>query len=124
MVASAVLVLLFSCTGFILYARQAKLSKEAEQKNTLKLSFMGEALGCLDVVRTSPGSGSFLRGWRALSEQSTSFDTKKRLATHHMWMLSSIIQTVTTFVILTTGVYLINAQLLSIGLSFWMPLQC
>jgi ABC-type bacteriocin/lantibiotic exporter with double-glycine peptidase domain len=35
MVASAVLVLLFSCTGFILYARQTKLSKEAEQKKRL-----------------------------------------------------------------------------------------
>ncbi len=115
MVAASVLVLLFSGAGFVLYSRQTRLSKEAEQKNTLKLAFMGEALGSLDVVRTAPGSGAFLRGWRELAEQSTSFDTKRRLAAHQMGMLSAIIQTVTTVVILTTGVYLINAQLLSIG---------
>ncbi len=115
MVAAAVLVLLFSTTGFLLYARQTKLSKEAEQKNTLKLSFVGETLGCLDVVRTSPGAGSFLRGWRGLVEQSTSSDAKKRLAVQQMGMLSVIIQTVTTVVVLTTGVYLIHAQLLSVG---------
>ena len=115
MVAASVLVLLFSGAGFVLYSRQTRLSKEAEQKNTLKLAFMGEALGSLDVVRTAPGSGALLRGWRELAEQSTSFDTKRRLAAHQMGMLSAIIQTVTTVVILTTGVYLINAQLLSIG---------
>ena len=115
MVAAAVLVLLFSGTGFLLYARQVKFSKEAEYKNTLKLAFMGETLGCLDVVRTSPGAGSFLRGWRGLAEESTSFDTKRRLAVQHMGMLSTVIQTVTTVVILTAGVYLIHAQLLSVG---------
>ncbi|MDG5467962.1 ATP-binding cassette domain-containing protein [Deltaproteobacteria bacterium IMCC39524] len=115
MVAATVLVIIFSGTGFILYSRQKNLSKEAEQKNTVKLSFMGETLGCLDVVRTAPGAGVFLRGWRGLAEQSANFDTKKRLAIHQMGMLSAAMQTVTTVVILTTGVYLINAQLLSIG---------
>ena len=116
MVATVVLVLLFSCAGFLLQARQTRLSKEAEQKNTNKLSFMGETLGCLDVVRTSPGSGAFLRGWRELAEESTNFDTKKRLAAHHLGMLSSTMQTVTTVVVLTSGVYLIYAQLLSVGM--------
>lgn len=115
MVAAAVLVLIFFGVGFLLYARLTKLNKEAEQKNTLKLSFMGETLGCLDVVRTTPGAGAFLRSWRNLAEQSTNADTKRRLAQHRMGMLSTIIQTVTTVVILTAGVYLINAQLLSIG---------
>ncbi|MEN8135788.1 MAG: ATP-binding cassette domain-containing protein [Thermodesulfobacteriota bacterium] len=115
MVATIVLVLIFSGVGFTLYARQKKLANEAEQKNTLKLSFMGETLGCLDVVRTTPGAGSFLRSWRDLAEQSTSFDTKRRLAMHHMTMLSTTMQTVTTVVILSAGVYLIHAQLLSIG---------
>lgn len=110
-----VLVLIFSFAGFLLHGRQTALSREAEQKNTRKLSFMGETLGCLDVVRTTPGAGAFLRGWRELAEQSTNFDTKRRLATHHMGMLSSMLQTVTTVVVLTVGVYLINSQLLSIG---------
>jgi ATP-binding cassette subfamily B protein/ATP-binding cassette subfamily C protein LapB len=114
-IATVVLVLLFSGVGFLLYARQTRLSKEAEQQNTEKLTFMGETLGCLDVVRTSPGSGIFLRGWRGLAQQSTNFDRVRRLAAHHMTMLSSSMQTVTTVVILTAGVYLINAQLLSIG---------
>jgi ABC-type bacteriocin/lantibiotic exporter with double-glycine peptidase domain len=110
-----VLVLLYAGVGFLLQARLTRLSKEAEQKNTLKLSFMGEALGCLDVIRTAPGAGAFLRGWRDLAEQSTCFDTKRRLAAHQMTMFSLIMQTVTTVVILTAGVYLINAQLLSVG---------
>ncbi len=115
MVAVAVLVILFSGSGFVLYARQKKLSTEAERKNTLKLAFMGEALGSLDIVRTTPGSGTFLRSWRGLAEESSNCDTKRRLAVHQMGMLSSAMQTVTTVVILTTGVYLINAQLLSVG---------
>ncbi len=115
MIAAIVLVLLFSGVGFVLYSRQKRLNKEAEEKNTRKLAFMGEALGCLDVVRTTPGSGSFLRGWRVLADESTNFDTKRHLATQHMGMLSTAIQTITTVVVLTTGVYLINAQLMSIG---------
>lgn len=115
MIAAAVLVLFYAGAGFILQARLNNLSKEAEQKNTRKLSFMGETLGSLDVVRTTPGSGVFLRNWRELAEQSASLDTKRRLAASQMGMLSSSTQTVTTVVILTTGVYLINAQLLSSG---------
>lgn len=114
-VVSSLLVLLYSMVGLALQARQKSLSREAEQNNTLKLTFMGETLNCLDVVRTTPGSGAFLRRWRGLTEQTTTFDTKKRLATHHMGMLASIMQTVTTVSILTAGVYLINAQLLSVG---------
>lgn len=115
MIAAAVLALLFSLAGFVLYHRQKSLTKEAEQRNTQKIAFMGETLNNLDVVRTSPGSGTFLRSWRSLAEESTEFDTKRRLALQHMGMLSTTVQTVTTVVILTCGVYLINAQLLSIG---------
>ena len=115
MIVAIILVLLYAGVGLLLQRRQNNLSKEAEQKNTLKLSFMGETLGCLDVVRTSPGAGTFLRRWRELAEQSTSFDTKRRLAVQQMGMFSSIMQTVTTVVVLTTGVYLIHAQVLSTG---------
>jgi ATP-binding cassette subfamily B protein/ATP-binding cassette subfamily C protein LapB len=115
MIVAMLLVLLYAGVGLLLQARQNNLSKEAERNNTLKLSFMGETLGCLDVVRTTPGSGTFLRRWRELAEQSTSLDTKRRLAVQQMGMFSSIMQTVTTVVILTTGVYLIHAQVLSTG---------
>lgn len=115
MFVSLFLVLLYAGVGFVLQARQNNLSKEAERNNTQKLSFMGEALGCLDVVRTTPGAGAFLRRWRELAQQTASFDTKKRLAVNHLGMFSSVMQTVTTVVILTAGVYLINAQLLSTG---------
>lgn len=115
MIVAMILVLLYAGVGLLLQARQNNLSKEAERNNTRKLSFMGETLGCLDVVRTTPGSGTFLRRWRELAEQSASFDTKRRLAVHQMGMFSSIMQTVTTVVVLTAGVYLINAQLLSTG---------
>jgi len=115
MIAATALVLFYAGVGLLLQARQTRLSKEAEQKNTLKLSFMGEALGCLDVVRTTPGAGTFLRSWRELAGQSTSFDTKRRLAAQQTTMFSTIMQTGTSVVILTTGVYLIDAQLISIG---------
>ncbi|PLX80653.1 MAG: hypothetical protein C0614_07190, partial [Desulfuromonas sp.] len=115
MVATLVLVIIFSGTGYVMYARQKRLSTEAEQQNTRKMAFMGEALGCLDVVRTTPGAGSFLRSWREVAQQTSGIDTKKRLAMQQMGMLSSALQTVTTVVILTSGVYLIHVQLLSIG---------
>lgn len=115
MIVSLFLVLLYAGVGFVLQTRQNNLSKEAERNNTQKLSFMGEALGCLDVVRTTPGAGAFLRRWRELAQQTANFDTKRRLAVNHLGMFSSIMQTVTTVVILTAGVYLINAQLLSTG---------
>lgn len=115
MIAAMVLVLVYAGAGFLMQARLNNLSKEAEQKNTRKLSFMGETLGSLDVVRTTPGSGTFLRNWRELAEQSASLDTKRRLAATQMGMVSSSMQTVTTVVMLTAGVYLIYAQLLSTG---------
>ncbi len=115
MIAAVILVLLYAAIGLVLQTRLTGLSKEAEQKNTLKMSFMGETLGCLDVVRTTPGAGVFLRGWRQLAKQSTDFDTRRRLAAQQLTMFSTIMQTVTTVVILTAGVYLIYAQLLSIG---------
>jgi len=115
MVVVLILVILYTGIGFVLQARQTRLSKEAEQKNTFKLNFMGESLNSLDVVRTSPGAGSFQRSWRELSEQSTHSDTQRRLAAHQTMMFSTIMQTVTTVVVLTSGVYLIHAQLMSIG---------
>lgn len=115
MFVAMLLVLLYAGAGLLLQARQNNISKEAERINTRKLSFMGETLGCLDVVRTTPGSGAFLRCWRDLVEQSASFDTKRRLAVYNIGMFSSIMQTVTTVVILTAGVYLIHAQVLSTG---------
>lgn len=115
MIITMLLALLYSGAGLLLQLRQNNLAKEAERTNTRKLSFMGETLGCLDVVRTTPGSGTFLRHWRELAEQATSVDTKRRLAAQQLGLMSSSMQTVTTVVILTAGVYLIQAQLLSVG---------
>ena len=115
MVVTMILVLLYVAIGLVLQTRQNNLSKEAERNNTLKLSFMGETLACLDVVRTTPGSGTFLRRWRDLAEQSTSSDAKRRLAVQQMGMLSITTYTVTTVVMLIAGVYLIHAEVLSSG---------
>lgn len=115
MLVCMLLALIYSVAGFWMQRRQNYLAKEAESRNTQKLSFMGEALGCLDVVRTTPGSGAFLRRWRDLAEQTTSSDTKRRLAVQQTGMISVLMQTVTTVAILTVGVYLIYGQLLSVG---------
>lgn len=115
MLVTMLLVLLYSCGGLFLQSRVNSHSREAERANTRKLTFMGESLGCLDVVRTTPGSGAFLRRWRDLAVQSVGFDAKRRLAVYRMGMLSSTTYTVTTVTTLTAGVYLIHAQLLSSG---------
>jgi ATP-binding cassette subfamily B protein/ATP-binding cassette subfamily C protein LapB len=115
MIVVMILVIVYSAAGLLLQARQNNCSREAERNNTRKLTFMGETLGCLDVVRTSPGAGAFLRRWRELTRHSTNSDTKRRLAAVQMGMLSSSTYTVTTVVLLIAGVYLINAQLLSTG---------
>jgi len=115
MIVALLLVLLYAGVGFILQLQVNDLSKEAERSNTRKLSFMGEVLGCLDVARTTPGSGAFLRRWRDLTDKSAGFDAKRRLTVSHLGMFSSAMQTTTTLVILVVGVYLIHAQKLSIG---------
>jgi len=110
-----ILAVIYAVAGLWMYARQVELSKEAEQENTRKLAYMGEALGCLDVVRTVPGSGAFLRRWRDLAEQSATADTRRRLALYQAGMLSILMQTLTTVVVLTVGVYLIYGQFLTVG---------
>ncbi|NIQ97155.1 MAG: ATP-binding cassette domain-containing protein, partial [Desulfuromonadales bacterium] len=115
MLVALVLVLIYAGIGLALQAQQTRLSNEAEQKNTLKLAFMGETLNCLDVVRTTPGAGTFRKSWRQISEESTDYDTQRRLAAQRTTMFATLMQTLTTVVILTAGVYLIYAQMMSIG---------
>jgi ABC-type bacteriocin/lantibiotic exporter with double-glycine peptidase domain len=115
MIVAMLLVITYAAAGLFMQARVNSLNREAEKQNTGKLAFMGEILGCLDVTRTSPGSGTFLRRWRDLSDQSANYETKRRLAMNQMGIFSSIMQTMTTIVMLVAGVYLIQAQALSIG---------
>ncbi len=110
-----VLIAIYATGGLLLQRRQILLAKEAEIQNTQKLTFMGEALNNLDVVRTTPGAGSFLRSWRTLVDQSSRADAQRRLAMQHSGMFNSFMQTTTSVVVLTVGVYLIYAQRLSTG---------
>ena len=61
LIVAAILVALYAVLGLLIQARANRLGKESEKHNTRKLAFMGEALGALDVVRTAPGAGAFLR---------------------------------------------------------------
>jgi len=115
MVVVIILVLLYSAAGFIQQRRLIRRSREAEHATIRKLSFMGGALASLDVVRTAPGAGAFLRSWRQLAEDSARAEMKKRLTARHMGILSRTMQTVTSVVVLTVGVYLIYGHLLSNG---------
>lgn len=115
LIVAVMLILIFSVAGFALHRRLTRRTRDAELSNMHKLAFMGEALSCLDLVRTIPGAGTFLRSWRELAEQTTDAETKKRLTAQHLGRLSAAVQTLTTVVILTTGVYLIHDQLLSVG---------
>lgn len=115
MLVALLLVLVYTGAGLALQARVTDLSKQAEQQTTRKLTFMGEVLGALDVIRTVPGATSFLRNWRDLTDQSTSLDAQKRLSYSHLGMLSSSMQTLSTVTILVAGVYLIEARMMTIG---------
>ena len=109
------LVGLYAVAGLAIQARANELGREAEQQNTRKLAFMGETLNTLDVVRTVPGAGAFLRRWRELSDRAAQVDARRRLVASHLTSLAVGVQTFSTVAMLTAGAYLIDARLLSIG---------
>ena len=109
------LVSLYAMAGLAIQARANALGRDAEQENTRKLAFMGEALNTLDVVRTVPGTGAFLRRWRELSDRAALVDGRRRLMASHLSSLAVGVQTFSTVVMLAAGAYLIDARLLSIG---------
>lgn len=115
MLVALLLVLVYTGVGLALQASVTSLSKQSEQQTTRKLTFMGEVLGSLDIVRTVPGSTFFLRNWRDLTDQSAQLDAKRRLSYTHLGMLSSSMQTLSTVIILLVGVYLIEARMMTIG---------
>ncbi len=114
-IVAALLVLFYALMGYALQVRSNRLGKEAEQQNTRKLTFMGEILGALDVVRTVPGAGIFLRRWRDLSESSADIDGQRRLAASHANTLAAGMMTISTVTMLVAGAYLIEARNLSVG---------
>jgi ABC-type bacteriocin/lantibiotic exporter with double-glycine peptidase domain len=114
-IVASILVLVYALIGFALQLRSNRLGKEAEQQNTRKLSYMGEILGSLDVVRTVPGVGMFLRRWRELSDDSANIDGQRRLAASHANTLAAGMMTFSTVVMLVAGAYLIEARNLSVG---------
>jgi len=110
-----VLVVLYSLIGVFLQLRLIRLSRESEVETIRKLSYMGDSLASLDVVRTVPGSAVFLRNWHSFADITAGAEMKKRLAARQMGIFSRASQTVTRVVILTVGVYLIFDQRLSKG---------
>jgi ABC-type bacteriocin/lantibiotic exporter with double-glycine peptidase domain len=114
-IVASLLVLLYAAIGYALQVRNNRLGKEAEQKNTRKLAYMGEILNSLDVVRTVPGSGVFLRRWRSLSDETAAVDGERRLAAAHASTLSASMMTFSTVTMLVAGAYLIEARSLSVG---------
>ena len=114
-IVAALLVMLYAAIGFVLQLRSNRLGKEAEQLNTRKLTYMGEALASLDVVRTVPGTGFFLRRWRDLSTDTANVDGQRRLANSHVNTLAAGMMTFSTVTMLVAGAYLIEARSLSVG---------
>lgn len=109
------LVGLYAALGLALQARANEFGRQAELQNTRKLAFMGETLNTLDVVRTVPGSGAFLRRWRELSDRAAHVDGQRRLTASHLNALAVAMQTFSTVAMLVAGAYLIEARFLSIG---------
>lgn len=103
MIVVLILVFLYSVAGLALHNRVKNYSNEAERNNTRKLSFMGEALTCLDVTRTVPGADAFLRRWRDLADKSSRADANRRLATANLGMLSTFMVTFSSVTVLCAG---------------------
>ncbi len=114
-IVSTCLVMIYTLAGAILQKRINRLAKEAEQQNTRKLSYMSEVLGALEVVKTVPKASYFLRQWREFSDNSSSIEGKRRLASSYTNTLAAGMMTFSTVAILVAGVYLIDARLLSVG---------
>ena len=114
-IVSILLVISYTAIGYVLQNRSTDRSKIAEKENTLKLSYMGEVLGSLDVVRTVPNSARFLNRWTQHSETAAIADGERRLATTHSNNLSASVITFSTVVMLISGAYLIDARELSVG---------
>jgi ABC-type bacteriocin/lantibiotic exporter with double-glycine peptidase domain len=115
LIVAALLIALYATAGLLLQAHGNRLGREAEQRNTRKLTFIGDLLGALDVARTVPGAGTFLRRWRELSDASASIDGARRLSMNHLNTLSAAMQTFSTVAMLAAGAYLIEARMLSVG---------
>lgn len=114
-IVASILVLIYASAGLVIQTRANRLGKEAEKQNTRKLAFMSEVLATLDVVRTVPGAGAFVRRWRDLSDQAAHIDANRRLTVSHLNSLSIAMQTFGTVAMLSAGAYLIEARTLSVG---------
>lgn len=115
LIVAVVLVVCYALAGLAIQKQANTLGKESEKLNTRKLSYMGEVLNSLDVVRTVPAAGVFLRHWRDLSDRSAALDARRRAAANHLGALSTTMQTASTVLMLLVGAYLIDARMLSVG---------
>ena len=114
-IVSVLLVMVYAIAGGLLQLRNNRLAKQSEQLNTQKLSYMGEVLGALEVVKTVPKANYFLRNWRDLSEKTAHIEGQRRLVTSHSSSLAAGMMTFSTVAMLVAGVYLIDARALSVG---------
>lgn len=114
-IVAILLVAFYTSLGFALQNRANRIAKEAEKENILKLSFMGEVLGSIDVVRTVPKAQNFEQRWLKHSETAAKIDGERRLASTHSNNLSASMITFSTVAMLIAGAYLIDARMLSVG---------
>lgn len=114
-IVAILLIALYATIGLAAQRRATALGHEAETQGTRKLAFMGEMLNSLDIVRTVPGSGAFLRRWRDLSDEAAHVDGQRRIASSHLATLGTAMQTTSTVTMLVAGAYLIEARLLTVG---------
>ncbi len=115
LVVAGLLVLFYTIAGGLLQKYTNKVAKEAEQINTQKLSFMGDVLNALEVVKTVPNAHYFSNIWRENSAKSAAVEGSRRLASGHTSTLAASMMTMSTVLMLVAGVYLIDARALSVG---------
>lgn len=109
------LIVMYVPLGLWLQHRHTNANKLAEKHLTNKLSYLGDVLSCLDIVRTVPGAGTFLRRWRQSSDQSSRAESQKMISQGQQMTLTMLMPTISTVVMLVVGAYLVDARLLSVG---------
>lgn len=114
-ITAAILVMGYTLLSYLIQRQVIAASKQVEQTQANKMSFLSESLQGLDVIRTSPQQRNFEHQWRTLSVESAVQDARRRFSGNLSNILTSSISTFTSVSMLVVGAYLVDAKLLSVG---------
>lgn len=114
-ITTIILVICYTVLSHLVQRQLTAASKQVEQIQASKLSFLSESLQSLDMIKTSPRQRHFEHQWQTLSSESALQDARRRYTGNMSNLLASTLSTLTSVTILVVGAYLIDAKLLTVG---------